>query len=215
MTRVIVYPIFLLSRNCTKDPFWEQVFEKLAYNEPPKGIHFAGETLISTLKKKEFNYSFANKEPEQIYDELYNILIHTFGMVKSETVLSKKRVFENFCSSLRKCEDNWGTIRQKNIKESLILIFVSRAVKQFHLSETKAQELYYFIHTGIQLKIFQDRDIYLAEGNIQAIDGVEFSERDFKITRSFQTSEGKADQKSRSKIIHPKELWSEYLSKNG
>ena len=83
--------------------------------------------MISTLKKKKFNYSFANKEPEQIYDELYNILIHTFGMVKSETVLSKKRVFENFCSSLRKCEDNWGTIRQKNIKESLILIFVSQA----------------------------------------------------------------------------------------
>ena len=142
-----MYPIFLLSRNCTKDPFLEQVFEKLAYNEPPKGIHFDGEALISTLKKKEFNYSFANKEPEQIYDELYNILIHTFGMVKSETVLSKKRVFENFCSSLKKCEDNWSTIRQKNIKESVMWIFVSRAVKQIHLAETSAQRLNKVIHT--------------------------------------------------------------------
>ncbi len=214
--RTIQYPIFLASRDCTQDPFWKQLFEKLAYGEPPKGTFFEKDTLCSTLKKREFVYPFGGKEAEQIYDELYYILTSVFAISKGEVSVSKKQEFERFTSSLRRCEENWSAIKQKNVRESLILIFISRAMKQFSLSVEQAQDLQYFIHIGLLLKIFQDKDIIIKDGMIQAIDGIEFEERNFKITRPFQIAEGKPESKiTKPKVINPKDLWAEYLYKNG
>lgn len=183
--RKIVYPIFLICRNQVHDLFWKKVFENLAYGEAPKGVTLEQNRLCS--KKKEFDYSFSEKDPDQICQELVNIFSTTFGLKVKSDLSRKKEIFEQFqkTNSSRKEEDVWGKIKKRSLKENLLQDFVLEMGKKYSLSLEQKRKLHFFLSAGLTFKIFQSSDIQMKNGIIESVRGVEFQPGQLFIDRYF------------------------------
>jgi hypothetical protein len=208
--RTIIYPIFLSCRDCTSDPFWKRVFENLAYGEPPRGIYFKDNTIYSVTKKKEFNYSFADKDTEVIYQDVHSLFSGLYGL-KSKGDMSKKReVFEEFqkVNSTRRSEDLWSKIKRKSLRDNLIQDYVLDARRMYNLSARDMRRLYFFVSVGCVFKLFSGSDICLKGGYIKSIEGVELSDGSVRIHRRFDEPVIK---KETGKTIYLYALWESYL----
>ena len=200
--RIIEYPIFLACRDHSGDLFWKKIFENLANGEPPKGIYFkmSGNTkdncLYSTIKKKEFTYSFQNREASTIYQELFQILSQSFGIKTKAEFSSKKEAYDSFrkLHSTQKKENfqEWGKIRKKTLKETLLQDFCINAMKKYLLTNEQMKRLYFFLTIGLVFKMFLPGDIQMMNGEIIKVVGLDFEQvsdcpekYDFRITRPF------------------------------
>ncbi len=215
--RLITHPIFLACREKTEDLFWKGIFENLAYGKAPRGVYLKGNCLYSVTKKKEFTYNFENQLADKIYTEVFALLTG-YGVKTKGELSRKKQAFDQYqqTNSTRKSENLWAKIKKKNVRDDLIQEYVLSCKKEYHLSDEKTKELYFFITTGIVFKIFTGVDVVLAEGYIETIHGVEFHGKDegseeggdFVITRQFKKPVFK---KTSVREVYLYELWSNYL----
>lgn len=209
--RFIRFPVFLAARDFTADLFWKKIFENLAYGETPRGIYIHENTIYSVTKKKEFNYSFAGKSVEQIYEDIHNLFGSTYGL-KSKSDLSRKReLFEQFqqINSVRKNEDLWSKIKRKTLKDNLIQDFVIESQQKYKLSDEQTKKMYFYIAVGSVFKMFTGSDIALRGGSIQSVQGVDLSEGNVTITRRFTEPVIKRGGSTSHQYL--RELWESYL----
>ncbi len=208
--RTITYPIFLACRDCTTDPFWKRIFENLAYGETPRGIYFKENNIYSITKKKEFNYSFINKDIDEIYKDIHHLFSEIYGLKSKGDMTKKKEVFEEFqkANSTRRSEDLWNKIKKKTLKDNLIQDYVIDSQREYNLSEKDMRRLYFFVSVGTVFKLFNSTDIYLKGGYIKSIDGIELSEGVLRINRKFEEPIIK---KETGKTIYLYALWESYL----
>ena len=64
--REIIYPIFLNCCQFTNDPFWQNIFEELAYGKTSYGIYISKNFICCNQKRKEFSYKIENKEVKRL-----------------------------------------------------------------------------------------------------------------------------------------------------
>lgn len=208
--RNIIYPIFLSCRDCTNDLFWKRIFENLAYGDTPRGIYFKDNTLYSITKKKEFNYTFNNKDSQVIYNDIHSLFNGIYG-IKSKGDLSKKReMFEEFqkVNSNRRSEDLWSKIKRKSLRDNLIQNYVIESKLKYHLDDENTKKLYFFASVGCTFKLFNGNDIYLKGGSVNSIEGIQLSENNVDIQRKFEEPPIK---KENAKEIYLYSLWEAYL----
>ncbi len=208
--RTITYPIFFACRDCTTDPFWQRIFENLAYGETPRGIYFKETNLYSITKKKEFNYCFNNKDVDSIYKNIHYFFSEVYGLKSKGDMTKKKEIFEEFqkVNSTRRSDDLWNKIKRKSLKDNLIQDYVLDSQKEYNLSENDTRKLYFFVSVGSVFKLFNSNDIYLKGGYIKSIDGIELSQGTLNITRKFEEPVIK---KETGKTIYLYALWDSYL----
>lgn len=186
--REIHHPIFLASRDCTQNIFWRKVFENLAYRDAPRGIYFKDQTLYSVTKKKEFNYSFAEKSSEVIYNDIYDLFTRVYGLKSKSDMTKKKELFDQFTqtNSTRRSEDTWNRIKKKSLKENLIQDYVIECEKIYDLPKDQTQKLYFYISVGLVFKVFTAADIHMKGGAISSVDGIDLEDGNVYITRHFK-----------------------------
>ena len=208
--RSLHYPIFLASRDLAPTLFWKKVFENLAYGDPPKGIYFKDQTLYSLTKKKEFNYNFADKSAENIYEEIFDLFTRVFGLKVSNELSKKKEIFDHFnqTNSSRRTEDTWSKIKKQSLKDNLIQDFVVKSQKIHELSKEQTQKLYFYVSVGLVFKLFLSGDVHIQNGAIAQIDGVEFENKNVYISREFKEPKIK---KLSVDSVYLYELWESYL----
>lgn len=208
--RTISYPIFLSCRECTNDVYWKKIFENMAFGITPRGVYFKDNTIYSITKKKEFNYSFEDKSPEEIFKDIHEILSVSYGL-KSRGDLSKKReLFEEFQRShaARKAEDVWSKIKKKSLRDNLIQDYVLNCRKLYSLSDSDTRRLYFLISVGCVFKLFNSGDIHLKNGFIENIEGIKLSKGNVELLKKFEEPSSK---KESGKIIQLYSLWDNYL----
>ena len=95
----IVYPIFLECCQYTTDIFWENVFEDLSYGKTPYGTYITKDFLCCNYKDKEFSYKIEkNKDTEQLYNDIFNLLSKKLGLLSQRDKIKKKI---DFCKLLQ------------------------------------------------------------------------------------------------------------------
>lgn len=206
----ILHPIFLSCRDYTSDVYWKKIFENLAYGEAPKGITLKNHILYSTLKKKEFNYTFEDKEPKEIFEDLYNIFTNTFNMKSHGENVKKQEILNEFLrqNSKRRSEELWNKIKRKSIRDNLIQDYVLSCKYKYNLSEYDVKKLYFYISVGCVFKLFTGNDIYLDKGFINSINGIELDQGTVRILKKFNEPSIK---KEVEKTAHLYNLWDNYL----
>jgi hypothetical protein len=168
----IIYPIFLECCKFAVNIYWENIFESLAYGVCPYGTYISKDFICCSYKKKEFSYKIDNnKDPELIYNELYNLLTEKLGLISQEEKLRKKNDY-NQNENINK--DNWNDIRKKNIREILIELYVLKVKNKYNLSFNQIKYLFSMISIGLMLKIILSKDIIIKNGMIDKIEGINF-----------------------------------------
>jgi|UniRef100_A0A6C0D1L0 hypothetical protein len=179
----LIYPVFLECCVFTEDNFWQNIFEDLAYGKSPYGTYINKDCLCCNYKKKEFNYLIERKNPEQLYNEIYELLCNKLGLLSKKQKIMKKLELTNMEENLKDCMQSWNNIKIKNIKDLLIQKYVISMREKYGLTMKQAKYLHSTIFTAMVFKVITNKDIKFKDGIITNIDGIDFVKRQIIVKR--------------------------------
>lgn len=207
--RSIKFPIFLGARDYTSDFFWKKVFENLAYGDPPKGVYIKDSKLYSLTKKKEFTYEFGEKNSEQVYNDVYEILSNVFGLKSKSDQSRRREMFDQYISSnsTRRNEDVWSRLKRKTLRDNLLQDYVISCKNKYELSDEEVKKLYFYVSVGPTYKLFSSSDIHLIDGIIDKIDGINISEGKVTVERTFPEPPSQQQQPTKKSSVYIFDLW--------
>jgi hypothetical protein len=171
----VVYPIFLKCLKYTVDPFWQNIFEELAYNNCVQGSYISKGFFCSNIKGKEFNYKFIDKSPVVIHNEIIKLLRDKLNIMSKndrKNILEEIQLIEKELELYKKIE--WSSIKKKSIKDILIQNFLIKAKYTYDIKNTQIKKLYNLINLGLMLKSIKNSDIVYKNGEISDIVGITF-----------------------------------------
>lgn len=180
--RDIIYPIFLKTISFTEDNFWKDTFENLSYSICPSGSYISKGFLCSNNKGKEFVYKFIDKEPQQIYEDVYKLLKEKLNiMSKNERsiLLKEFEEVEQNIKKLRTC--NWNEIKKKGVRDILFQNYLIEMKKVYDLKSVQIKKIYVLINLCLTLKSISNEDIEYIDGEIKSIKGITFSKGKYKV----------------------------------
>lgn len=207
----ILYPIFLECCQFTTDIFWENVFEDLSYGKCPYGTYISKDSLCCNYKDKEFNYKIEQKDPHQLYNDIYNLLSKKLGLLSQRDKLKKKIDFYNIEEEIKEGRKNWSSIRKKNIKDLCIEKYVIDMKNKYSLSVKQTKYLLSVIFIAMVFKVITSKDIHYVEGKITHIDGITLKKKQIILDRDIYNSESNFNN---CIIIEPNLIsnnWTKYL----
>ena len=173
----ILYPIFLECSELIDDIFWKNIFEDLSYGKCPYGTYITKDFLCCNYKNKEFSYKIENKNPKQLYEDIYTLFAKKLGLMSNKDKIEKKNNFNDVESEIKECRKSWSNIRKKNIKDLLIENYVIDMKNKFSLTLKQAQNLLSIIFIGMVFKVISAKDILYEDGIIKNINGIVFKKR--------------------------------------
>ena len=173
----IIYPIFLECCEFSEDTFWKNVFEDLSYGKCPYGTYITKDFFCCNYKNKEFSYKIEKKEPEILYNDIYELLSKKLGLLSHKDKIKKKIDFSILEDEIKENRKNWSNIRKKNIKDLLIENYVIEMKKKYSLSIKQSRELLSSIFIGMVFKVITVKDIDYSDGIIKNIDGISFKKK--------------------------------------
>ena len=173
----IIYPIFLECCEFSEDTFWKNVFEDLSYGKCPYGTYITKDFFCCNYKNKEFSYKIEKKEPEILYNDIYELLSKKLGLLSHKDKIKKKIDFSILEDEIKENRKNWSNIRKKNIKDLLIENYVIEMKKKYSLSIKQSRELLSSIFIGMVFKVITVKDIEYSDGIIKNIDGISFKKK--------------------------------------
>lgn len=207
----LVYPFFLECCRFATDIFWENIFEDLAYGKSPYGTYISKDFLCCSYRNKDFSYKIEKKDPEVIYNELYNLLSVKLGLLSQSEKVKKRKAFKDMENTMKDTRKNWNDIKKKNIKELLIELYVTDMQNKHSLSTKQAKHLLSIIFIAIVFKVITNNDIIYENNRIQHIEGIDFIKKQIIIKRDLY----KLEVSFAPNIVMDKKLmsdnWDKYL----
>jgi hypothetical protein len=211
-TREIPYPVFLRCATHAKDPFWNTVFEDLAYGRTQHGSYITKGFLCCSYKGREFSYKIKTDNIEKLYKDVYRLLKEKMGIMSSREKMKKREEFYITEERIKKNRnDSWKSVRQKTVKDLLIENFILSKRKKYGLSISQCSTLISSISLAMVFKVIKSTDINYSDGVIHSIEGIEYQDgkiilmRDIFKDSVYLTPEIPTDRKSM------KVLWEKYL----
>jgi hypothetical protein len=179
----ILYPVFMECIPYCEDTYWKSIFEDLAYGKTPYNCYISKDFLCCKIKKKDFSYKIERKDPEILYKEIYNLFLNKLGLLSPEEKINKKKNFIDIENNLKNSRKTWYDIKKKNIKETLIELYVTRMKQKYSLSIAQAKYLYSVIYIALVFKVINSNDINYENGKIISIDGIDFFKKNIIIDK--------------------------------
>ena len=173
----IIYPIFFECFKYIQDTFWETVFEDLAYGKTPYGTYISKGFLSCSYKDKEFSYKIENKNPEILYNDVFDLLSNKLGLQSQREKNKKKQDLQLFEDELKDYRKSWNNIRRKNIKDLLIEQYVMDMKNKHHFDIKQSQYLLSVIYISMIFKVIVSKDIIYENGIITNIEGITFKNK--------------------------------------
>lgn len=183
--RELVYPVFLECSSLCKDPFWQNIFEELAYSKPPYGIYFSKGYLCCAYKGKEFTYKIESKPAEIITDEIYNLLSKKIGMLSSIEKIRNRQIFSEMEQNIQQSRTCWSSIKKKTTKDLLVELYVTRMQIEHNLNIVQTRYLHSVILNALTFKTLNSNDIVYKDGVIKEIKGIDFVNEQVVLLKNF------------------------------
>lgn len=220
----VIYPIFELCAEKTKDPFWISIFNQAANGKFPRGFMFKDNALTYKKGTKIQRLDIA-ADPEIAMRDIMEFLTKTAGIMSEIDQDKAKeemeaRIAENGLS-LYRCQ--WSEIKKK-IKNLLIDTYIQDLVLRYELNDKERIQLKSTINLGFVLGYFQNNDIDFQNGRIQSINNLEYNEESRKfninkncVPRLSKTKSKKTNLEDPNSIIDPTiisfmTLWKRFLN---
>ena len=213
----VQFPYLLECCKFTKNMFWENIFENLAYGISPYGTYISKGFLCCSYKKKEFSYKLERKDIEIAYNDIHELLSEKLGILSHmETMQKKLTLFE--LEKNQTIHLKWSDIRKKNTKELHIELYICRMRHKYSLSIEQSKYLLYMLYISIAFKLILPTDINYKNERIININGITFSKNKIHFDNDiYKNTEGEISyDKKKSEIKNESlssmsEYWDKYI----
>jgi hypothetical protein len=185
----ILYPIFIECCKFCPDLYWSTIFEELSYGKTPYGVYISKNFLCCSYKDKEFSYKIEKKNPEKMFEDVYNLLSKKVGLLSYQEKIQKKMDFYTLEDSIKDGKQNWSDIKKKNTKDLLIEKYIIEMKKKHSLTIKQARYLSSLIYITMVFKVITQKDIKYENGKIQEIEGLDFNRNKIILQRDFYNLE--------------------------
>lgn len=195
----LLYPIFLDCINLTKDEYWKNIFENLAFGIPPYNTFFRKDNLICNVKGKEFNYKIETEiEPSLLFDKIYNYLHNILGLLSDNQIKNEELNFDN-------------QNKNKKIIPSVIDEYCNRMKNDHKLTIDKVKRLQRYINLNILLKTeLIDYIEYDDDGTIKEILGIVYKDGNIE-TKKYLPDKCQYDVLIENELMY--DYWEKYIYK--
>lgn len=157
----VIFPIFEECKEWTLDPYWVDIFDKCANGELPSGVKITSTHIIA----KDITYKILSDSLENFQNILK--IFEKIGLGEKEE--ERPTIYY----------DDWKSIRSKKTKYQLLLKYVIECEKKYELSITVTKKLLAFIQLAFLLKQLTSSNIFMDNGKIKNIEGIDFKKNDF------------------------------------
>ena len=174
----ILYPFFLKCIEFTNnDKYWNNIFENLSYGICPYNTYIYNQYLCCNHKIHKFKYYFIDREPEELYTDIYKLLSN-MGIMSNKDKLSIYNINKEHKYN------NWIDIKKKSIKQTLIEKFVIEKMKKHNLDYDIAYKLLNNIILGLLLKTIVTKHIKYENNKIIDITCLQFSNNSYSFSHN-------------------------------
>jgi len=213
----IVFPLlYEVSEKC-KDEYWKQFFLDLSIGKSIRDVRVSNRQICCTNKKKSFEYYFADKNSEEIVNELIPILVSNF-ITCSEKHIKIKNISDQVKHEIEELKNGkWSQIRRKNLKLSLLMDYVKTLQSDHKLNWNDCINLYEVLSSNFNSHVMT-KLINMENGKISRIEGIEIEDSKLVFNHNFYTSEKNYDVTEYTSPEEEKEesfanLWNSYVKR--
>lgn len=177
-THDIIHPIFDACKSFTLDPYWKEVFSNFARNRFPQGVRYDAIHRTIVLRMD------ANKKPEVIalsdkptetFQTMMRILREILGMRSARDLKLQREQMEDANQKRLvdlKCE--WKKIKPKNVKDQLIMDYITRLNEEYKLTTAELKQLIAIVQLGFQFHCLTSDSVVYVDGRVEKIEDLEF-----------------------------------------
>lgn len=180
---VLKYEIFLKCKNLSKDDFWKNLYEELAYN----GRFSAKYTNSKTnkiIKIEDTNivfgsisYYFKDKTPQEIINELQPLINENTKFMSKTDIKNKNIKLENERLSKYKeliNKNSFSSIKIKSWRKKCLIDYVLMLGKKYSIPDNKLKIFYDSLNYTFLTKAHNSKDVVYKDGKILDIKGIKF-----------------------------------------
>jgi hypothetical protein len=207
----ILYPIFLDCCKYCPDMYWVNIFEELSYGKTPYGVFISKNFMCCNYKNKEFSYKIEQKEPEKLFNDIYNLLSTKLGLLSYQQKIKKRLDFNNMEDTIKESRQNWYNIKKKNIKELLIEKYVIDMKNKYMLSVKQCKYLLSLIYISLIFKVIVPNDIVYNNCKIDKIEGIDFKKNKIILKKQLYDTESEFRPQVIIENKSMSENWDKYL----
>ena len=138
---------------------------------------------IIIYKNKEFSYKLERKDPQILYNDIYNLLTEKLGILSQKEKAEKKIIFYELEKKIKESRQDWAAIRRKNIKDTMYEKYVLDMKEQYSLSTPQCKFLLSAIVICIMFKTILSKDVIYNGTKIERIDGINFKQGEIILER--------------------------------
>ncbi len=212
----VVYPILQECCSFFKDDFWIKLFDDLSRGRCPKGISIYKDVISSTYKRNGFTYTFMGDgiTAAKIVEELPNILKNTVCIFSSKDIINKKVDFSTANSDYLNImtTDNWKKIKNKKMRENLLINFAISMKKKYKMNVQSTKNLYTLIkYCVLYDKTHTADDIIMKDGEVVKIEGIEYDKKE-KVFVNTKDKESYETVSEKEKTDYLKNKWETFVS---
>jgi len=196
--KILKNPIFLEYAAAEISPHWREFFENCAYGTFLKGVSYKdGVVYCKRTKKKPTTYVLSSNQASAM-NGLKQFIKKEVGEISIDDV-TKKRISLDVAlqENILPCDIKWTSIRAPTTKYQMIAVFVSDMKRELNLTEVEAQNLKCVIINGIASKRILPDDIAIENCKIIAIQGFDWDENGFFLTKPMIADLGVAREQSK------------------
>lgn len=181
----VIHPIFSECVQLTLDPYWKEIFTNFARNRFPAGLKYDAlhQNLILRTNGKKEVIALSDKSTET-FKIVMPLLREKMGMISERDLKHLRSEMDDQKHTIDlTCE--WKKIKPKNVKDQLIMDYITRLKEQHSLTLLELKQLVATIQLGFQFHSLASDDVIYANGIVEGIEGLSFDEE----TRLFSVPE--------------------------
>lgn len=176
-TEIPSYPFFLECCKHTTDPYWIDIFTKLAYNQTLYGIILNKNYISCKIPDRNFTYGLdPTISSKKLYTDIYKLLKDKYGLESQNDKTLKAERFAEANVNKNMNVQSWSEVRKKTSKDRFIQSFARDIGTSCNLNDKEIRALIITIQNGFVGQTITNKDIEFSDGKITGIRGINITE---------------------------------------
>ena len=170
------FPTIFEARSFSLDPYWQDLLEQCSQGKFPRGVKPSRENSLAIFSGTKSREIIAlSSDPLETFKTMMDIFKNKLGLTSDRDQHRQRNELIELRTRLKlDTECTWKSIKNKRLRNKILLNFVLTCQTKYHLTASETTQLFSLLHLGLTFKSITSNDIDYRDGVIHSIAGLDF-----------------------------------------